>query len=698
MAIDESASQQFELALSFHQSGNMDHAEMLYREILKIDPTHLHALSNLGTIQARKGNLETAIDLYRRALEQNKDFGECWFNLGNALRRGMNPAGAEAAFVHALRCNPTLYGAALGLGQALTEQGKLPQAIEVFKQILAQKQDDPDLYSHLGTAQRLLGQRDEAMRSYDAMRNLRPNDPRILHQYGLVLLDSGKNQEALDIFTTVLSLRPDYPEAHNSMSIVLQFLNRDEESLKHNLEAVRLRQDFTEAWNNLGNLYGLMGKPQESVDAFTKAVALQPNAVHFHSNLLLNMHYLPDLDPKELYQEHRKWETKFTKGFPPAAPFGNNREPERKLRLGILSPDFRKHTVVAFIEPFMNSLDRNRVEIHAYSAVLRPDEITERLKKSADAFNDLRAMTDLQVAGKIRQDQIDILLDLAGHTAGNRLQVFARRPAPVQITQFGYPNTSGLAAMGYRFTDALADPAGKAEELYIEKLVRLEGCSWCYQPPTQGVEVPKRSAKAGAIVFGSLNNMAKHNVKVLGLWAKILMAVPGSRLRLLAGGTQEAARQARHIFQHSQINPDRVEFLSRMEPADYLKAQGEIDIALDPFPYNGGVTTCDAFWMGTPVLTLEGNSYVSRQGVSLNSALGLEDWIARTADELVAKAKQFASEPARLTLLRGKLRGQLLKSSVCDWKGYGKKWEAAARGLWRQWCAGDKDKVLHEPG
>jgi predicted O-linked N-acetylglucosamine transferase (SPINDLY family) len=679
--------EKFELGLSFHQQGNPDQAEMIYREVLNGDPNHKHAWSNLGAILSKKNKLEEAINCYRKALEIDQQFGECWFNLGNALRKGMNPAGAEAAFLQALKVNNTLFGAAVGLGQALSEQGKFPQAVDVFKQIIAQKQDDPDLYSHLGNALRMLGLRDEAMQAYQMMLNLKPNDPKIIHQYGLVMMDVGRLEEAFNQFKYVLSIKQDYPEAHNSMSIVLQMLKQDDNALAHNLEAVRLNPNFTEAWNNLGNLYGLGGKPKEAIDAFRKSIALQPRAIPFHSNLLLNLHYSPDMTGEEVYKEHTAWAEAHLKNFPPAQPFDNNKEGDRKLRLGIVSPDFRKHTVNAFMEPFLDSLDRNKFEVFAYSSVIRPDEKTEQFKLKVDHFIDIRPIPDMHVSSMLRKDQIDVLLDLAGHTAGSRLPIFALKSAPIQITQFGYPNTTGIPGFGFRITDAFADPKGLTEANHSEELVRLPGLAWCYQPPADAPEVPKRSPKAGAIIFGSLNNMAKHNGKVLSLWAKLLSAVPGSKLRLLSGPGQESVKMVRHAMQTAGVNPDRVEFLSRMEKKEYFAALGEIDIALDPFPYNGGITSCDTLWMGTPLLTLAGKTYVSRQGVSILSNVGMEDWIAKTPEEFIEKAKKFASEATRLSLLRGKLRDMVKKSSICDWKAYGSKWEETVRKLWKSWCA-----------
>lgn len=686
MAEPSMLDQEFELALSFHQQGNLEQAEMIYRKVLDTDPKHKHAWSNLGTIQSRKGRIEEAIKYYQKALEIDQQFSECWFNLGNCLRKGMNPAGAESAFMQALRCNPSMYGAAVALGQSMTEQGKFGEAVEVYRQIIAQKNDDPEVHSHLGNALRMMGHRDEAMQSYLTMLNLRPNDPKIRHQFGLVLMDAGRMEEAFREFKHALGLKPDYAEAHNSMSIVLQMLKQDELALAHNQEAVRLNPRFTEGWNNLGNLYGLAGKPKEAIAAFRKAIELQPRAIPFHSNLLLNLHYDPDLTPQEIFEEHKKWAANHLTGLPVPMPNGNNRDPNRKLKVGIVSPDFRQHTVMAFIEPFLGSLNRKDLEVYAYSSVIRPDAETEKVKGLVDHFMDIRAMNDLNVANQIRHDGIDVLVDLAGHTAGHRMVLFALKPAPVQITQFGYPDTTGLAAMDYRITDASADPVGKTEGNHTEKLVRLDGLAWCYRPAEQAPAVPKRTPKSGAIIFGSLNNMAKHNPKVLALWAKVLSAVPDSKLRLLAGPGQESTKLVRQAMQLGGVNPDRVEFLPRMEKPSYFLAQSEIDIALDPFPYNGGVTTCDALWMGTPVLALAGESYVSRQGVAILSALGMEDWIASSPEDFVAKAKKFAGESTRLSLLRGSLREKVQKSSICDWKGYGAKWEKAIRELWKKWC------------
>ncbi len=684
----ELTEQKFDLGLSFHQQGNADQAEIIYREVLNSDPKHKHAWSNLGSIHSKKNKLEEAINCYRKALEIDPQFGECWFNLGNALRKGMNAPGAESAFLQALKFNNTLYGAAIGLGQSLSEQGKFPQAVDIFKQIIAQKNDDPDLFSHLGNALRMQGLKEQALAAYQTMLALKPNDPRTLHQYGLVMMDLGRLEEAHSRFKTALSLKPDYAEAHNSISIVLQMLKQDDNALAHNLEAVKLNPNFTEAWNNLGNLYGLSGKSKEAIEAFRKSIELQPRAAAFHSNLLLNLHYVIDMKVEEIYGEHKTWGNVHLQNYPQPEPFQNNKDPIRKLKLGIVSPDFRLHTVNAFLEPFLDNLNRKSFEVFAYSSVLRQDEVTEKFKQKVDHFKDIRPMPDLQASALIREDKIDVLIDLAGHTAGCRLPIFALKSAPVQIAQFGYPNTTGVPNFGYRITDQFADPKGISEKNYTEELVRLTGMAWCYQTPVGVPEPPKRTAKPGAIIFGSLNNMAKHNTKVLALWAKLLSAVPGSKLRLLSGPGQESAKMVRFALQTAGVNPDRAELLSRMDKNEYFAALGEIDIALDPFPYNGGVTSCDTLWMGTPLLTLAGDSYVSRQGIAILSNVGMEDWIAKTPEEYIEKAKKSAAEIARLSLLRGKLRDTLKKSAICDWTSYSKKWEEAVRNLWKNYCLG----------
>jgi protein O-GlcNAc transferase len=358
---------------------------------------------------------------------------------------------------------------------------------------------------------------------------------------------------------------------------------------------------------------------------------------------------------------------------------------ERILHIGYVSADFRSHTVSGFIESLFEHHDRDRFTVTAYANQARFDDTSDRLKKKADRFRPILGLSDLAAAELIRKDDIDILVDLSGHTAGNRLELFARKPAPVQMTLFGYPNTTGIASVDYRITDAVSDPPGTTEHLCTEKLLRLESLAWCYRPPTNAPTVtPLPAAKSGVLTLGCLNNPAKISEACLNTWAQLLASIPNARLVLLAGQSAVGAQRLQSRFLDAGVERDRLELVFRLPPAEYFEAHQLIDMMLDPFPYNGGVTTCDALWMGVPVLTLAGASYVSRQGASIMTHVGLSEFVADSPENLIALAGMWAANKDWLADIRKGLRDQIAKSPVADPKQY----IAALQNGYRQaWAA-----------
>ena len=676
----------FDKGLAAHQAGAFAEAEPLYQQALEIDPNHKQALSNLGAVLARRGELAPAIVCYQRALAVDPGFGECWFNLANALRRGGEFGQAEGAFLEALRLLPSLEGAAFGLGQCQNELGKFPQAAYVFNQIVKHNPNQADAWLHLGVSQKHQGQGSLALESFATAARLRPTDDRAQHHLGLAMMDNGRMEEALKVVEGALALKPDNPTIHNTLGIIYQSLDREDQGLRHNLEAVRLNSQFAEAWNNLGNLLGLMGQPSQAVSAFRKALELRPNAPHFHSNLLLYLHYDPTITPEATHGEHCNWAKAHLPPGSDPVEFFNTRDPQRRLKVGLVSPDFRDHTVASFLAPFIDSLDRKSIEVFAYSAVHRPDETTKLFQQRVDHFRDIAGVSDEAAAEIICNDQIDILVDFAGHSAGNRLTLFSRQCAPITMTQFGYPNTTGVPGIGFRITDAKADPVGMTDDLHTEKLIRVDDFAWVWQPPQTVPAVPFKRIDPNAILFGSFNNLAKVNDRVLAVWARILAKTPGSKLWILTGKSETTAARIAHSLESVNVDPTRVERFSRMDKQAYFAAQASVDIALDTFPYNGDITSLDALWMGTPVLAMAGRTYVSRQGLAINKTLGLEDWIARNEEDYIAKAVALSKDAELLAQLRGTLRNRLAKSPICDVKGYGRRWEKAVRVLWAEWC------------
>jgi predicted O-linked N-acetylglucosamine transferase (SPINDLY family) len=420
---------------------------------------------------------------------------------------------------------------------------------------------------------------------------------------------------------------------------------------------------------------------------------LKPDLPKYFSNLLLTMNYNPRYDASEIFIRHTEFAKHFELPFQSSSVrFPNVKDVHRPLRVGYVSPDFKGHSVAFFIEPVLAAHSKNRFEVFCFSDVPQEDEVTKHIRSSADHWRDISRMTDSEADEIIRKDKIDILVDLAGHTAYNRLLLFARKPAPVQVSWIGYPATTGLSAMDYKIVDSYTDPPGMTEQYYTEKLLRMPECFLCYRPDEESPEVgPLPSQSAGHVTFGSCNNFAKVTPEMMELWGKILEGVPGSRLLLKAKSLSDRSTReyVKDLFQGKGISGDRLELLG-WEPSvrGHLETYHRIDIGLDTFPYHGTTTTCEALWMGVPVVTLAGKTHVSRVGVSLLSNAGLPELVAHTGDEYMDIAINLAKDTNRLRELRDRLRTMMTDSPLTDAGRFTGHLEKAYRDIWEKWCAG----------
>jgi predicted O-linked N-acetylglucosamine transferase (SPINDLY family) len=678
----------FAQALQNHQAGNLRLAEQLYQQILQVTPDHADAHHLLGVLAFQLGRYDQAVTRIRHALTLNPWADIYYSNLGAAHEALGQMAEALASFQQFLSLQPSLPEAYNAVGNALLKLGRLQEALTHLRHALSLRPAFPEALNNLGNALLLMGQPDQALANYRHALRLKPDYPDPWNNAGAVLIDQGKPGEAVTHLQQALDLRPDYPEAYNNLGNAFKEQGELDKAEANYREAVRLRPAYADAHYNLALLLELQGRVEESIVAHRQVIALQPDNARFHSGLLLPLNYLAEVTPQALFEEHRRWAARHAAPLTSAAPPPtNDRTPERLLRVGYVSPDLHEHPVAFFLEPVLVSMDRSRFHVTCYSGVARPDAMTLRLRGLADAWRDIAGLPDADVAESIRADRIDILVDLAGHTAGRRLLVFARRPVPVQVTHFGYPNTTGLAAMDYRISDPYADPPGQTEAFHTEELVRLPEVAWCYQPSPAPEVGPLPALGAGHLTFGSLNKLAKVTPQSIALWARLLRAVPDSCLLLLTGAGSQTDQRLLEQFRSSGIDGERLQLLGRLPRDRYLEVYQRIDIVLDPFPYNGGVTTCDAFWMGVPVITLSGDTYVSRQGVSLLSNLDLRDWIAETPEDYVALGVRRAQDLEELGRLRSGLRQRMRRSPLCDGKRFTRRLEEAYRLMWRRWCA-----------
>ncbi len=508
------------------------------------------------------------------------------------------------------------------------------------------------------------------------------------NQLGVVYAQMGRVADAEAQFRLAVQHWPDAAGILNNLCNVLKMQGKLDEAEDAARKALQLDPNHAIYYSALGEALRSQGKLDEALTCYRRTVQLKPDFPVAHSNLLLCLNYHPRATPEEIFAEHRRWAEVHGRA-PAPPPWGNSPDPGRRLRIGYVSPDLCRHVVSCFLSPILSSHDPSQVEVFCYAEVMNPDDVTARFRKLAHGWRSTCGQSDSQVAEWIRRDGIDILVDLAGHTGSNRLGIFAHRPAPVQVTYLGYPNTTGLPAVGFFLTDAVADPVGEPS-WYTEELVRLPGCFCCYAPLERaGPVAPLPARRTGHVTFGSLHDLAKVNDEVIDLWCEVLRAVPSARLLLfrhtLRGRTRDDFRRQ---FEVRGFGPYRVELRHETgKGPDHLDVYPDVDVLLDVFPWSGHATTCEALWMGVPVVTLAGSRHAGRLSASVLTALGLQELIAADRRQYVEIARRLAGDLDRLSELRSGLRGRMAGSPLCEGPGFTRKLEAAYRELWRRWCA-----------
>jgi protein O-GlcNAc transferase len=679
--------QAFELAMRHHQAGRLQEAEKLYRQILAHQPAHAGAVHLLGAIAHQTGRLDLAVDLRRRAVALDPRSPEAHGNLGNILRDKGLIDEAIAAFRQAIALNPKLPGAYSNLGNALKYKGQLDEAISAFRRDIALNPNSPGAHSNLGNALRDKGQLDDAIAAFRRAILLNPNMHGVHVNLANALKDKGLLDEAIVAFRTAIALTPDNAEVHGHLGDTLKNKKQFDEAAAACEEAIALRPGYAEAYANLGSVLKEMAQLDDALTAYRRALAIRPDYVEAHSCLVFTLLYHPGYDARAIAEECRNWDRRHAQALRTnlqAHP--NDRRPDRRLRVGYVSPDFRDHCQSLFTLGLLSHHDHQQFEVFCYSSVSRPDEITGRIEKCADTWRNVGELSDAKLAEMVRADRIDILVDLTMHMRQNRLLAFARKPAPVQVAWLAYPGTTGLSAMDYRLTDPHLDPSGIDESVYAERTIRLPDTFWCYDPLTTEPPINALPAlETRRVTFGCLNNFCKVNDHLLSLWANVLRQVKHSRLLLLAPMGNCRPRTLER-FRNDGVDPARIEFVEFQSREKYLATYNRIDLGLDTFPYNGHTTSLDSFWMGVPVVTLVGNTPVARAGWCQLSNLGLAELAGHTHDQFVRIAVELAGDLPRLQQLRSTLRARMEQSPLMDAPRFTRNIEAAYRRMWRTWC------------
>jgi predicted O-linked N-acetylglucosamine transferase (SPINDLY family) len=631
MAQEMTIPQALDAALRHHNAGELRQAEHLYRQVLSHEPGNHNALHLLGILAYQSGHPTDAAALISQAASVNPN-PEYFANLGNVLHELSRFDEAITACSRAITLDPNSATGHNNLGYALQGAGRPDEAIAAFKVAAKLKPDWFLPLRNLAIAYRELDLIPEAVAAYGAAHALTPNDPVSCNDYGVVLQANHQLDEAEAVFRAGIALASDIPEIHNNLGNALQDSGRIEEAIEEFRRAIRLRPDFSVA----------------------------------HSNLLYAMHFDPACEPAKLLEAHRDWARLHAEALslaaPPPAPTQNSR-----IRIGFVSSDLHNHPIGRFLLPILESFDREQFEIVCYYSGHAKDAVNAKLRSASDAWHDAANLNDAQLADLIRSHGVDVLFDLACHAPFNRLLVFARRPAAVQITYLGYPGTTGMSAMDFRITDPTLDPPGdESEAFYSERSLRPASNYWCYRAIDDTPDVgPLPAERNGYVTFGCLNHFSKVNPPLLETWCRLMREVPDSQLILhaLAGSSRERALAT--MASHG-VDASRVEFVCSQPMPQYLDTYNRIDVGLDPFPYNGGTTTCDALWTGVPVVTLAGTLAVHRAGASILSNVGLPELITQNADDYVRVARELAEDRPRLREIRANLREKMRASPLCD--------------------------------
>lgn len=668
----------------------LDAAEVLLRKAVDIDPGEARYHFALGQLLIQRGDTADAIGLLDRAVQLNPEFVEAYCDLGAAYLETGRLTPAREALEAALRLDNGLVAARLNLAHLYSLIEDFDQAESQYRAVIELDPAHEQAQERLGKLYLIAGEEEKALHCYKRLAARFPEKTATWKHLGEIAEKLGLLPQAADWYEESLKLDARQPDVLVNLGAVYGRAGRYEQAATCLESALALRENLDAAYHNLGATYYMQGRQDEALGAYEKALELAPYSHETLSNLIGISHYRRRKDTCYMADLFNRYlESLAPERIKATIPADHDRAPRRRLKIGYVSPDFRQHSVCYFIQPAIEGHDRENFEVYCYSDVPNPDQKTAFLKSVADHWRDIRGENDDSVSELIRRDRIDILVDLNGHFANNRLPVFAQKPVPVQIAYLGYPATTGLPEIDYRLTDGVTDPPGDVECEYTETLVRLPEVFLCYEPPSAVPPVSTARGVRRSVCFGSFNELPKVSPEVVRAWSSILARVPGSTLILKARAFSDEGTRDRVMrrFQDAGVEASRVELLARTPGLEaHLALYARVDVALDTFPYNGTTTTCEALYMGVPVITLAGDAHVSRVGASLLKTLGLDSLIARSEDGYVESAVALAGDLPARTRLRGTLRGRMLESSLTDKRAFVSNLESIYRRLWKTWC------------
>jgi predicted O-linked N-acetylglucosamine transferase (SPINDLY family) len=694
-----SATELLQQALSLHRTGQLSAAAELYGQILRADEGNAEVHNLLGTALAQQNRWDESIASFERALRlipSSADFAaNCRqatamreFDLANTLTEQGQLAEAVTGYRRTLDMRPDFVVSHHNLGAVLARQESWEEAIACFRRAIELKPDYIHAHQHLATILAAQHQLVEAAECWRRVVALEPASATAHLNLGAMLDKQDKLDEAEASLRRACELDPTLVEAHVRLGVIASDRARFSEATAHWSTALTLEPKQAEVHRHWAVMLQRQGRTEEAIGRLRQALEIDPQLAGAQSDLLYAAQYQEGATLASLAAAHKVYQQHF------AAPLRatwraheNTPDPERPLRLGFVSADFGMHPVGYFLVRPLEHLDRRQFEIWCYDDRLRGDALQDRLRAVATQWRQ-GAMNDERLAAQIRADRIDILFDLAGHTANNRMLMFARKPAPIQISWIGYEGSTGLEAIDYLLADRHEIPQA-AEPFISERVLRLPDGCFCFDPPASAPPVSRLPALSrGAVTFASFNNPAKLTAEVIALWAEVLRRIDGSRLMLKYRWLDlpEVGGRIERMFAENGIDRSRFDLLGWSPHADMLALYDHVDLALDPFPFNGGVTTCDALWMGVPVITWPGETFASRHSLSHLSNVGLTETIAADRRDYVEIAARLAGDLPRLAAIRGRLRQQMAASPMCDGGRFAEGLSPLLRDVWRRWC------------
>jgi protein O-GlcNAc transferase len=672
-------------SLVHHKAGRLSEAEGLYKQVRGLEPENIEVNHLSGLLAFQKGNAADAARYFERAVAADPANVKYLGNLGAAWLVSGRPDDALGVLERAIEIDPDGIDVLNNLAAAYRETGRFLDAIAVANRAVTLRPDDAELQTNFAIA--LLGteQSDAALSAAQRAVELAPKSPEAQNALGLAYLALRQSKNAISAFRVAIEVGPDFADAARNLALTYQEAMRLGEAAETYLKATKRWPEDAAAYAGLARTSRMMGRSDAAVEAYRQAIVHSPGNRRYHSNLLFGLIGSAHQDGVSLFAEHRDWHERHASSLELSAPqLSRSRDPERRLRVGYVSADFRSHPVGRIVQSVIAAHDRSAVEVFCYSGVARPDNFTTETEVACDHWRSINNLGDEAVSNVIGEDEIDILVDLSGHSAKNRLTVFARKPAPVQASWLGYMSTTGLTAIDYYIGDEIHTPE-EFDNHFSEKVYRLRRNLTCFSPPDDAPPVAALPAEsAGQITFGCFGNPGKITDACIDLWAGLLKTVEGSRLILRYQGYEDpvVCQDFTQRFSSVGIEPSRIDFEGSTDYRDVLETYNRVDIALDTYPYSGTMTTMEALWMGVPVVTLAGNRTLARQTAGQLSAAGLGELIADDAQSFVILASSLAQDLDRLRTYRSSMRSRLSSSPLCDAVDLARALEDAYRAMW----------------